>query len=211
MTILSDVKEALNEYSVGTIFTRQEIISIVVRKYGHNPTSIIPSDYCYNRINNGIDFDNYLHIFEYTIDKRYKYLGVNYPYTGKIYHKPKGAVEIVVGQWENGKTVLESDDDPKNKEFLNNYSPNVTKEEICDIQTKAYHRTNRQVNMRLRFDVMKRDNFKCCLCGASPAKDPSVVLHIDHILPWSCGGETTFDNLQTLCAECNLGKGTTIL
>ena len=32
---------------------------------------------------------------------------------------------------------------------------------------------------------MKRDNFKCCLCGASPAKDPSIELHIDHIIPYS--------------------------
>lgn len=55
------------------------------------------------------------------------------------------------------------------------------------------------------FDI-KRDNFKCCACGASPAKAPSVELHIDHIIPWSKGGETTIDNLQTLCSKCNLGK-----
>ena len=59
---------------------------------------------------------------------------------------------------------------------------------------------------KLRYKVLKRDNFKCCACGASPAKDPSVELHIDHIVPWSKGGETTFDNLQTLCSRCNLGK-----
>ncbi|MBR4875585.1 MAG: HNH endonuclease, partial [Clostridia bacterium] len=53
---------------------------------------------------------------------------------------------------------------------------------------------------------LKRDNFTCCACGASPAKDPSVELHIDHIIPWSKGGETTEDNLQTLCSRCNLGK-----
>ncbi len=64
----------------------------------------------------------------------------------------------------------------------------------------------RDINLRLRFRVMQRDNFKCCMCGASPAKDSSVVLHIDHIIPWSKGGETTFNNLQTLCSKCNLGK-----
>lgn len=68
------------------------------------------------------------------------------------------------------------------------------------------HTTNRNINLRLRFLVMKKDNFKCCMCGASPAKDPSVELHIDHIIPWSKGGETTIDNLQTLCSKCNLGK-----
>ena len=56
------------------------------------------------------------------------------------------------------------------------------------------------------YQVLKRDNFKCCACGASPAKDPAVELHIDHIIPWSRGGETTPENLQTLCSRCNLGK-----
>lgn len=68
------------------------------------------------------------------------------------------------------------------------------------------HQTSRNINTRLRFLVLKRDNFKCCACGASPAKDPAVVLHVDHIIPWSKGGETTLDNLQTLCSKCNLGK-----
>ena len=71
---------------------------------------------------------------------------------------------------------------------------------------KPVHKTKRDINLRLRFKVMQRDNFKCCACGASPAKDPSVELHVDHIIPWSKGGETTIDNLQTLCSKCNLGK-----
>ena len=64
----------------------------------------------------------------------------------------------------------------------------------------------RDPSLRLRYQVLKRDNFSCCQCGASPAKDPSVSLHIDHIIPWSKGGRTTLDNLQTLCSKCNLGK-----
>ena len=74
--------------------------------------------------------------------------------------------------------------------------------DICDV----YHKTSRDINLRMRFKVLQRDNFKCCTCGASPAKDPSVELHIDHIMPWSKGGETEIDNLQTLCSKCNLGK-----
>ena len=73
------------------------------------------------------------------------------------------------------------------------------------LQKKKY-RTSRNINTRLRFKVLKRDNFKCCACGASPAKDPSVDLHVDHIIPWAKGGETEIDNLQTLCSKCNLGK-----
>lgn len=68
------------------------------------------------------------------------------------------------------------------------------------------HYTSRNINTGLRFKVLLRDNFKCCACGASPAKDPSVELHVDHIIPWSKDGETVIDNLQTLCSRCNLGK-----
>lgn len=71
---------------------------------------------------------------------------------------------------------------------------------------KVLHTTNRNINLRLRFKVLLRDNFKCRICGASPAKDPGVELHVDHIVPWSKGGETVIDNLQTLCSKCNLGK-----
>ena len=68
------------------------------------------------------------------------------------------------------------------------------------------HKTKRDINLRMRFLVMKRDNFKCCMCGRSPATTPGLELHIDHIVPWSKGGETVIDNLQTLCSDCNLGK-----
>ena len=67
-------------------------------------------------------------------------------------------------------------------------------------------KVSRKISAKLRYQVLKRDNFKCCACGASPAKDPSVELHIDHIIPWAKGGETVIENLQTLCSKCNLGK-----
>jgi len=72
-------------------------------------------------------------------------------------------------------------------------------------QDKA-RRTGRDPSLRLRFKVMKRDNFCCRSCGASPAKDASVILHVDHIKAWANGGETVLENLQTLCSKCNLGK-----
>ena len=73
------------------------------------------------------------------------------------------------------------------------------------------HKTKREINLRLRFKVMARDHFKCCKCGKSPATDPSVVLHIDHIYPYSKGGETIMENLQTLCSDCNLGKSDLVI
>jgi 5-methylcytosine-specific restriction endonuclease McrA len=68
------------------------------------------------------------------------------------------------------------------------------------------HRTSRTINYRLRFLVMRRDNFKCRISGRSPATDPSVILEVDHIVPWDKGGETVMENLQTLAKEINIGK-----
>lgn len=65
----------------------------------------------------------------------------------------------------------------------------------------------RSISLSLRYKVLCRDHFTCVICGRSPAKDHDVVLHIDHIIPWSKGGENVEANLRTLCFECNLGKG----
>ena len=72
-------------------------------------------------------------------------------------------------------------------------------------------KTCRDPSLRLRFKILKRDKFSCVNCGASPAKDQNIELHVDHIIPWSKGGETVIDNLQTLCLKCNLGKSDLIL
>jgi hypothetical protein len=66
-------------------------------------------------------------------------------------------------------------------------------------------KTPRNVNWRLRAQVLMRDGAKCKLCGASPID--GIKLHVDHIHPWSKGGETIIDNLQILCDVCNIGKG----
>ena len=65
----------------------------------------------------------------------------------------------------------------------------------------------RAPSSRLRFRVLLRDNFKCQYCGASPATQAGVALHIDHRKPFSQGGSSDFGNLVTSCSKCNLGKG----
>lgn len=64
------------------------------------------------------------------------------------------------------------------------------------------------ISKKTRFDIFKRDSFKCQYCGASP---PSVLLHVDHIKPVADGGKNDIDNLVTSCEPCNLGKGARLL
>ncbi len=56
----------------------------------------------------------------------------------------------------------------------------------------------------LRYQVLRRDGHRCRCCGSSVAT--GSVLHVDHIVPVSRGGETNIRNLQTLCSCCNFGK-----
>jgi hypothetical protein len=53
----------------------------------------------------------------------------------------------------------------------------------------------------LRQAVYERDGFACLHCGSGDD------LSLDHVHPWSKGGEDTFENLQTLCRPCNSSKG----
>lgn len=62
----------------------------------------------------------------------------------------------------------------------------------------------KSLSKKTRFEVFKRDGFKCQYCGSCP---PSVLLHVDHIHPVALGGENDTDNLITACEGCNLGKG----
>jgi hypothetical protein len=64
----------------------------------------------------------------------------------------------------------------------------------------------RDPSLRLRFRILLRDHFRCRLCRRSPATRAGVSLHVDHITAWEQGGPTTYENLQTLCVDCNLGK-----
>jgi 5-methylcytosine-specific restriction endonuclease McrA len=77
---------------------------------------------------------------------------------------------------------------------------------LRSVKANASRKTSRNINYRLRFLVMRRDNFRCRITGRSPATDPSVILEVDHIVPWDKGGETVLENLQTLAKEINIGK-----
>jgi hypothetical protein len=61
----------------------------------------------------------------------------------------------------------------------------------------------------LRYLILKRDNFRCKICGVSALED-GVRLEVDHIRPLSDWGKTEENNLRTTCYRCNRGKGKTL-
>lgn len=64
------------------------------------------------------------------------------------------------------------------------------------------------ISKSVRFNIFKRDGFKCMYCGNHP---PAVLLHVDHIKPVAEGGGNEDSNLVTSCQPCNLGKGARLL
>lgn len=95
--------------------------------------------------------------------------------------------------------------------FIEYKSGNLVYAEPIKIEThaktkKIERKDVRDIPLKLRLEVLKRDKFKCIFCGRSPATDSGVILHIDHVIPFSKGGKTELRNLQVLCSECNIGK-----
>lgn len=64
------------------------------------------------------------------------------------------------------------------------------------------------IGKKIRFEVFKRDSFRCQYCGRSA---PDVILEVDHIIPVAEGGKNDVMNLITSCRDCNRGKGKKLL
>ena len=121
-----------------------------------------------------------------------------------------GAYEYRFGSWrkalESFISFVNQESEAQDDIIGRSVEHAAKKIEKNDGQKPLIPQGSRYISWRLRFLVMRRDNFKCQGCGRSPAMTPGVVLHIDHVHPWSKEGPTRMANLQTLCEQCNIGK-----
>lgn len=74
----------------------------------------------------------------------------------------------------------------------------------CQDRRMANDEEHAKVTRAMRYDVLRRDGFRCVKCGRG--REDGVKLHVDHIKPVSRGGKSVMSNLQTLCEDCNCGK-----
>lgn len=111
----------------------------------------------------------------------------------------RNALAAFIDYINSEETVIEDVNNTKDKT-----------EEVA-VENSILHKTNREPSRGMRFRILQRDHFRCYYCGRSPQTDPSVELVLDHIYPWSKGGETTDENLRTSCKECNLGKSDRVI
>lgn len=87
--------------------------------------------------------------------------------------------------------------------------------ELCDYKIEQYienrgkliwehrRRNRRPVPGSIRYEVLKRADGRCELCGIS--KDEKAI-EVDHIIPQNKGGEDSINNYQALCYSCNSAK-----
>lgn len=69
-------------------------------------------------------------------------------------------------------------------------------------------RRPRELTESEKEQVKRRDGKQCLCCGAS---GPYQRLQVDHIRPYSQGGDSTIENSQSLCRVCNDAKGEDIM
>ena len=55
-----------------------------------------------------------------------------------------------------------------------------------------------------RLNIFARDKYTCQYCGVKPHRS---LLNLDHVIPRSLGGRTTWENVVCSCVECNRRKG----
>jgi len=64
--------------------------------------------------------------------------------------------------------------------------------------------SKQHIPRNLRQRIIERDGLWCVYCDEDLS---SAEIHMDHVIPESQGGETTYSNLQVTCRKCNLAKG----
>lgn len=71
------------------------------------------------------------------------------------------------------------------------------------VLTRYSRRPPQEVKFSRR-NICVRDDYRCQYCGTVPMRDE---LTIDHVIPLSRGGKTTWDNVTVACIRCNTRKG----
>ena len=106
MTIFEQML-SIFEGAENRLYTTGEIKSELERRYETKPTSVIPSDYCYNRWNFGVTSQK--PIFVRVGSGEYRFIGTDQPYTGLIFGRPHGtSADQVVGECNKGERKLYS-------------------------------------------------------------------------------------------------------
>jgi len=119
----------------------------------------------------------------------------------KVYEKIKSGVWAYNGYFNLTDTFMENDGKRNVFKFKLEMIDEEENDNLNDHLKELELEHNRLIPTSVKVEVYARDKGRCVKCGSTKN------LHYDHILPFSKGGSsTTADNIQLLCAKCNLKK-----
>lgn len=72
------------------------------------------------------------------------------------------------------------------------------------VRLLQYINIGRKAPPLCRSNILARDNFECQYCGKELSSKEATL---DHVIPRSQGGKTTWENIVCCCAHCNRKKG----
>lgn len=104
-------------------------------------------------------------------------------------------VGLTKAKWRKAKARLEP--------FLTVHDGRIVAPAISQwIQWQRKAQSRQAIPLITQKEVRDRDGDLCAYCG-----DTEGPFHLDHIIPWSRGGDHSLGNLTISCATCNLSKG----
>ena len=99
--------------------------------------------------------------------------------------------------WSDWAKLVPADDEP----FIQTRRFRLRVPEVVTLV--SYDRVPANAVTFCRRNLFKRDRFTCQYCGQQPG---SEELTIDHVMPRSRGGVSSWDNCVLACVECNTRK-----
>lgn len=141
---------------------------------------------------------SYNHIMSYTIDSELKEQALSLYLQGMSAQEIKDALKLPhnvrqIQRWAKAAGIVRTTGDAfRNAIIRNRVNFAYKKDKI----------PRHKLSPKIRFSILKRDNFTCVMCGKGVLQ--AAVLEVDHIDENK--NNNIPSNLQTLCHECNQGK-----
>lgn len=122
---------------------------------------------------------------------------------------PLSMIPLSTASWQNAITYLWMD----RVTVLEWYDDWIVRSEQWETRVPAVIMFKKFIkrNMRPRFskyNIMLRDRFKCQYCGTSVDR---ATVSMDHVIPVSLGGDTSWHNIVCSCMPCNTRKGSKLI
>lgn len=126
-----------------------------------------------------------------------------------LYRECAEVISIETGQYSNYDfeawcelSQITSLDKQPDEEYIQAVSFEIQVPRI--VRLTRYDKVPKSVVRFNRKNLFARDDFRCQYCGQS---QPTSQLSLDHVVPKSLGGKTTWENIVCSCLGCNSRKG----